>query len=49
MNKKLFITAALVATCLQAGAQTLAKEFKPSSEANPISPCVFCADPTAVD
>ena len=49
MYKKLFIAAALMATSLYANAQTLAKEYKSVSEGNPISPCVFCADPTAID
>jgi arabinoxylan arabinofuranohydrolase len=49
MYQKFIITAVLMAACLQAGAQTLAKEHKPTSEANPISACVFCADPTAID
>ena len=40
---------ALAATCSTAGAQTLATAFKASGEHNPISPCVFCADPTAID
>ena len=49
MYKKLFITAALMATGLQAGAQTLATDYKGTSNANPISAAVFCADPTAID
>ena len=49
MFKKLFITAIFVTTWMQASAQTLEKEYKASSEGNPISPCVFCADPTAID
>jgi len=49
MFKKLFTTVALTVACLQAGAQTLAKEYKSTSNGNPISPCVFCADPTAID
>ena len=44
MFKKLFITAIFVTTWMQASAQTLEKEYKASSEGNPISPCVFCAD-----
>ncbi len=49
MYKKQFFTAALMAACMQAGAQSLAPEFKRSSEANPISGSVFCADPTALE
>ncbi len=32
-----------------AAAQNLAKTYKEVSNGNPISPCVFCADPTAID
>lgn len=49
MLKKLFMTAAVMAACIQANAQTLATEFKASSNNNPISPTVYCADPTALD
>ena len=49
MLKKLFMTAAVMAACIQANAQTLASEFKASSNNNPISPTVYCADPTALD
>ena len=49
MMKQLFTIMALAATCSTAGAQTLATAFKASGEHNPISPCVFCADPTAID
>lgn len=49
MLKKLFMTAAVMAACIQANAQTLATEFKATSNNNPISPTVYCADPTALD
>ena len=49
MFKKLFMTAAVMAACIQTNAQTLATEFKASSNNNPISPTVYCADPTALD
>ena len=49
MYKKLFMTAAFVAACIQTNAQTLATEYKGTSNNNPISPCVYCADPTALD
>jgi arabinoxylan arabinofuranohydrolase len=49
MHKKLFMTAAVMAACIQTNAQTLATEFKASSNNNPISPTVYCADPTALD
>ncbi len=47
--KKMILTAALLAAAwMPTGAQTLAKEYKTASEGNPISSCVFCADPTAL-
>lgn len=49
MRKKLFMMAAMMAACIQTNAQTLAKEFKSTSEGNPISGSVFCADPTALE
>ena len=49
MYKKIFATAAIVAASLQANAQTLATEYKSTSNGNPISASVFCADPTAID
>lgn len=49
MFKKLFMTAAVMAACIQTNAQTLATEFKATSNNNPISPTVYCADPTALD
>ena len=49
MYKKLFMTAALIIACIQTNAQTLATDFKGSGNSNPISPCVFCADPTALE
>ena len=42
------MTAAL-AVCMQAQALTLGTDYKGLSNGNPISPCVFCADPTAID
>ena len=36
-------------TCMQAGAQSVANTFKGDNNANPISPCVFCADPTSLE
>ncbi len=44
-----FLTAALTAASLQINAQTLASEFKGTSDGNPISGCVYCADPTALE
>ena len=49
MLKKLFMTAAFMAACIQTNAQTLASEYKGTSNNNPISPCVYCADPTALE
>ena len=49
MNKKTILTAAVMAVCLQTNAQTLATDYKGSSNVNPISASVFCADPTAFD
>lgn len=49
MNKKLFITVAFMACSISLAAQTLATEFKGTSNGNPISPFVFCADPTALE
>ena len=49
MIKKLLLVPAIWTVCLNMGAQTLATEFKQSSNGNPISPCVFCADPTALE
>ena len=49
MYKKLFTTIVLLAGCLSLSAQTFAYEFKDISNGNPISPFVFCADPTALE
>ena len=49
MYKKLFMTAAILAACIQTDAQTIAPDFKGTSNKNPISTCVFCADPTALE
>ena len=38
----------LLCFSLQVGAQELGKSYKNISECNPISACVFCADPTAL-
>ncbi len=43
------MTAVAVAACLQPKAQTLAPDYKGTSSNNPISACVFCADPTALE
>ena len=48
MYKKLFMTVALAATCIQMSAQTTATDYKGLNN-NPISANVFCADPTALE
>ena len=49
MYKKLFLTAAIMATCMLTNAQTTAPSYKSSNNGNPISASVFCADPTALE
>jgi arabinoxylan arabinofuranohydrolase len=49
MYKKLFVAAALMTACLQTNAQTMATEYKGTSNGNPISGSVYCADPTALE
>ena len=49
MNKKLFAAAALLGSCISVAAQTFAPEFKTTSNGNPISASVYCADPTALE
>ena len=48
---KLFVTLiVLMAMSFKLNAQTTtAVNFKPTGQANPISGCVFCADPTALE
>lgn len=48
MNYHITALAILVAATLQLNAQEQAATYKPINEANPISSCVFCADPTAL-
>lgn len=50
MNYKSLILAAIatVTACIPTNAQTLGKNYKDTGNGNPISPCVFCADPTAL-
>ncbi len=47
--KKIFLTFAIAMMCLHAEAQTIAPDYKGTTNGNPISACVFCADPTAID
>jgi len=49
MLKKLFITVAFMANCILMNAQTTAPDYKGTSNNNPISAAVFCADPTALE
>ena len=50
MYKKILTAAITLAFSLQASAQaTVATNFKPTGQANPLSPCVFCADPTSLE
>ena len=48
--KQLLTIAMMMAMSLHVNAQTTtAQNFKPVGQANPISGCVFCADPTALE
>ena len=50
MHIRIITLATLMAMSLQLNAQTtIATNFKPTGQANPISGCIFCADPTALD
>ena len=49
MKRAIILATALMSLCLQTKAQTLATEYKGTGSGNPISPIVFCADPTAID
>jgi len=48
MYKKQLLTAALLTACLTLNAQSTFPDYKGSGNINPISACVFCADPTAL-
>ncbi|MBQ9669227.1 MAG: family 43 glycosylhydrolase [Prevotella sp.] len=48
-QKILLIALALVSVLTAAKAQGLKPTYKTSANGNPISPCIFCADPTAVE
>ena len=49
MKRTIILATALLSFCFQVNAQTLATEYKGVSSGNPISPIVFCADPTALE
>ena len=47
--KKLLFMLFLALSQITASGQTLAPNYKDVNNGNPISPCVFCADPTALE
>ena len=49
MYQKLFLAAALMVACVKMNAQTVAPDYKETSNNNPISANIFCADPTALE
>lgn len=51
MYKTFILVFSFLAAAANVGAQTvpLAKSYKNTAEGNPISPCVFCADPTSFE
>ncbi|MBP5514023.1 MAG: family 43 glycosylhydrolase [Bacteroidaceae bacterium] len=49
MKHRLTALVALLTLSFHLHAQSQAAAYKGISEGNPISPCVFCADPTAID
>ena len=49
MQLRLFSLAALTAMSLHMNAQTIAPEYKGTSNGNPISANIFCADPTGLE
>ena len=49
MKRKLILSAVMMTVCIGASAQSVANAYKGDTNANPISPCVFCADPTALE
>ena len=51
MIKKFILTVSVAAwSCVSSQAQTaMAKNYKDVGNANPLSSCVFCADPTAIE
>ena len=49
MNLRLLTGCVLVCTAVLTNAQSIAKSYKAASQGNPISPGVFCADPTALE
>ena len=49
MQLRIITLAALQAITISLNAQTIAANYKAVGEGNPISSCVFCADPTAIE
>ena len=49
MKHAILTSAVILAATLNVGAQSVATAYKSSSQGNPISPSVFCADPTAIE
>ena len=49
MKTRLFMIVVIMATCIRMNAQTLADDYKGTSNSNPISANIFCADPTALE
>ena len=49
MRKKLVFATVIMMASLHAKAQTVAADYKGASNGNPISACVFCADPTVLE
>ena len=49
MDRNLWLSVALLALPIQIAAQSVEDGYKSIRDANPISPCVFCADPTALE
>lgn len=48
--KQILTIAMMMAMSFNVSAQTTtAQNFKPAGQANPISGCIYCADPTALD
>ena len=48
MYKKILLTVGVLAMSLSTSAQSLAKSYKDVNNGNPLSACVFCADPTSL-
>ena len=49
MNLKIFFEAVCLCASMGVEAQSVANAYKGVSNGNPISACVFCADPTALE